>query len=422
MTDPTDSSTPKIPRKKPRRDPATIDLPARVVDESRPVDPPDAGEAERIREAVAIEMAAPANPDRVTDSPDLPPPPPPSDTVAGVFANDRPSAGPSERAPRDKAFLPLLAAALLGGVVGAALLFGLQSMRATSGDQRLSALEQRVGALPPPGAPATAVQALATRIQSLEAAKSATEQAVSAAQASAQQALTRAAATVPAEQDKAVVGELNQRLTGLEGQIQSTQQASASARQAIETQVVDLSKRVGQGPDDSTKAAIRIVLAQRVGEALRTGEPYAEALQALRRSGAEAARLQSLEPSAAQGAPTAAALRQAFEPLSAALLRDDRAASGTLTDRLLRMADRVVTIRPVNEPGSSDVPSLVARIGQALDRGDVQAAVAAWNALPEPSRRLSAEWGARATARATADQGAQALATDALAVLNAQAQ
>ena len=82
------------------------------------------------------------------------------------------------------------------------------------------------------------------------------------------------------------------------------------------------------------------------------------------------------------------------------------------------MTDRIVTIRPVNEPGSTDVPSLVARIEQALARGNVQDAVAAWDALPEPSRRLSEEWGTRAKARAAADLGAQAIANDALTALN----
>jgi hypothetical protein len=82
------------------------------------------------------------------------------------------------------------------------------------------------------------------------------------------------------------------------------------------------------------------------------------------------------------------------------------------------MADKVVTVRPVNAPETAGVTGLVGRIEQALGRGDVAAAVTAWEALPEPSRRLSEEWGRQAKARAEADAAAQAIVSDAVAALN----
>ena len=45
-------------------------------------------------------------------------------------------------------------------------------------------------------------------------------------------------------------------------------------------------------------------------------------------------------------------------------------------------------------------------------------AAAAWDALPEPARRLSEEWGRQVKAVAQAQQAAQAVAADALATLN----
>ena len=124
----------------------------------------------------------------------------------------------------------------------------------------------------------------------------------------------------------------------------------------------------------------------------------------------------------ALGLLPAAALAQDFKPLGAAILRDERAASGDWTDRLLRMADRIVTVRPVNEPGSTSVPALVARIEQSLARGNVMDAVAAWESLPEPSRRISEDWARQAKARAEADRAVQALSTEALAALNTTTQ
>ena len=86
------------------------------------------------------------------------------------------------------------------------------------------------------------------------------------------------------------------------------------------------------------------------------------------------------------------------------------------------MADKVVKIRPVDEPGATDVTSLVARIEQALERGNVQEAVSPWESLPEPARRLSEEWAAQAKARAAADAAARAVADEAIEALYRPAQ
>ena len=58
MTDPTNPSDPKTQRKKPRGEPATIDLSSKVVAEGVE---PSASAVELAREAVAIEMAAPVD-------------------------------------------------------------------------------------------------------------------------------------------------------------------------------------------------------------------------------------------------------------------------------------------------------------------------------------------------------------------------
>jgi hypothetical protein len=222
-------------------------------------------------------------------------------------------------------------------------------------------------------------------------------------------------------------------------QVRSELQAGAQARQAAEGRVADLDRRLseqdrraaeqeGRLADLSrqvtattaatTQPAIRVILAERLGTALRNGAPYTDVLAALRNAETDPARLSALEPFAQQGAPTAAELAQDFGPLGARILQEERPADATWTDRLLRMADKVVTVRPVNAPETTGVTGLVGRIEQALGRGDVAAAVTAWEALPEPSRRLSEEWGRQAKARAEADAAAQAIVSDAVAALN----
>ncbi len=63
---------------------------------------------------------------------------------------------------------------------------------------------------------------------------------------------------------------------------------------------------------------------------------------------------------------------------------------------------RFVTVRPTEESASGTPAAIVGSIEAALRRGDVAAAVANWNRLPEPARNASAEWGQQATRRAAA--------------------
>lgn len=183
---------------------------------------------------------------------------------------------------------------------------------------------------------------------------------------------------------------------------------------AVSQQVTENAKTV----EAASQTGTRVVLAGRLNDALQSGTPYPEVLDGVRKAGTEPARVAPLEPFAQEGAPTPAELARSFEPVEMAILRESRGPAEGWTDRILRMADKVVTVRPVNEPGGSGVPALVTRIRQALERGDVVEAAAAWDALPEPARRTSEEWGRQVKAVAEAHRAAQAISSDALATLN----
>jgi hypothetical protein len=425
-------------------------------------------------DALPRDISAPGVP--VSDAAPLdgPPqePPPPEATFHDESAQNPvpPPAPPARRGSVGA----MIGSGLLGGLVGAGLMYGLQQARPasrTQDDSRLAQLEQRVAAVSQQGGSQGSVniQPLDQRIRTLETAQASVDQRVQAAQSAAEQATARAeeALNRPAPagpQADPAVGQLTERVAGLDNQVQanlqqvqqlqtglqqvqqlqadlqqirSDIQAAAGARQASEGRVAELDRRLAdqdrrtseqeqrladlsrQAAEraEASRPAIRVVLAQRLSDALRNGEPYPEVLAALRSAQADPGRLGALEPFAQQGAPTAAELAQSFEPLSAAILRDERTASGDWTDRLLRMADKVVTIRPVNAPDSTSASGLVARIDQALARGDVGDAAKAWEALPEPARRMSEDWGRQAKARADADAAAQAITANALSAL-----
>lgn len=437
MTDSFDPQDPKSSRRKPRREPATIDLEAKAVDEGRRAEQTDS-ETERLVSEAMAETEATLDSGAGTDS------------IAAASTSETAEGGsvgagkwdPPSPPPRSEPSRlgSLVGAGLIGGVVGAGLVYGLQIWQkppVSQDSQRLAQLEQRVSAL---GQPAS-MQGLETRLKALEDARSAVDRRLQAAESAARQAearsaeaLNRPVAEAPARQDDAALKGLSDRLAALEeqtrAQVQATQQAGGSAQaleQAVQSldnrvaendkRVAALSQQVGQGPDEATLAALRLSLAARLNDALRRGVPYANTLAALQKVSKDSTRLAPLAAFAQEGAPTAEELSRTFTPLRAAILRDDRTASGSWTDRLWRMADRVVTVRPVSEAGATGVPGIVARIDKALENGNVTDAAAAWQSLPEPSRRLSEEWGRQAKARAEAEAAAQAAADDALSTL-----
>ena len=83
------------------------------------------------------------------------------------------------------------------------------------------------------------------------------------------------------------------------------------------------------------------------------------------------------------------------------------------------MLDKVVTVRAVGNDKATDAASLVQRIEDALSRDAIAEAAAAWEALPEPARATSQEWGAKLKQRAAAEAASQRIYAEALSALEA---
>ncbi len=538
MTDSSDPRRPKSSRKKPSREPATIDLKATVIDEGSRQASPEGGAQETIGDTIGEEVRAPeavitdpvqeARPEETIAAGSEPPPAEdvvaspeatldsgsgtdtlPSEAALGdMGGSDTTSSGssfqePSSSEARTETMPPpvaperrssagaLIGSGLLGGLVGAGILYGLQTWQAAPAqdDPRLAQLEQRVNALRQQpasvGQPQGNDPALSERIQALETARGELDQRIQAVQGTARQAASQAqealnrpvpeasASAAAQAQNEAALADLSNRLGALDEQVRTNAQNATGVTntvQEIDRRIADLDRRFGEreqrftetdrrlseidrqladtnrrfgetdrrlGEQEQRLAALsqqaaentrnvttasqtgtRVVLAGRLNDALQGGTPYAEVLDGVKKAGTDPARVAPLEPFAQGGAPTPAELAQSFEPVETAILRESRGPAEGWTDRILRMADRVVTVRPVNEPGGSGVPALVTRIRQALERGDVVEAAAAWDALPEPSRQQSEAWGRQVKAVAAAHQAAQAISTDALATLN----
>lgn len=315
-----------------------------------------------------------------------------------------PARAPAEReAPARTPWLAVIAAGLVGGVIGGALVSYALTKPAPSGNvEAIAELRSRLEATQASAAAADRKAASASEA----AAKAGSElQSVTAKLASLgnAQAPDTSAFTAQAQRAEAAATALSQRLDQIAERLGN-----------VETQA-----KAASGASPEAMAAARIVLAERVQRALAGGRPFAGDISALTKSGVAQADVAALAAVSSGGAPTRQALQAGFRKHGAMFQREVMPASDSWTDKLLALASRVVTVRPVGDSGSTDPATLPLRIEGAIAAGDIVNASALWGQLPEPARRASAEFGADLQKRAAADAAIAKIAQDAVAALGA---
>lgn len=505
MKDPKREPRPSDPY---RRQPPTIDLPSgEFTSSGTPASGPESSEAEGPQTAIepvaatGLDEARPQAPSALGNIPPVTPTPDeviPTDDADAVppLAGTEPAqpgeggrtggasaspamSDPSARPePARRGAGGLVAAGLVGGVIGAAFAVGADTYwRQPPADyeSRLAALETRPAPTPTPAAqPNGAAGAFERRIVALEAQTRTLSDGLTAARSAAEtsakqaaEALSRplpvaapAPAALPspdpalrqeierlgartAELEGAVksaapasaLDEIRTRLSGLQGQTEERQRANAAAITAVQSstsaldqklasegqQLAALQAAIGKLPPELMQAGLRVVVAGQAAEALRSGAPLGPALAALGKLGVTGPTTEPLRPYTAEPAPSAAVLSADFKPLAERITSEPQGPAASIGDRLLRIADKVVTVRAVGDGSGRDVPGLVGRIEASLARGALADAAAAWEQLPEDPKRISADWAARLKGRVAAEAALRRLGAESLAALDAPA-
>lgn len=297
----------------------------------------------------------------------------------------------------------LLAAGLVGGVVGAGgVFFALNRVGPAVTGEQFAELRNRIDIVH---------TGVATADRKATAASEAAAKAGSEAQALAGKLGAIGSTQAP-------------DTSGFAAQLQRAEAATAALGQRLD----QITSRVGAveaqaksaaavGPEAT--AAARVVLAERVQRALAVGRPFPNDVAALTKSGVAAADVVALTAVATAGAPTRDALLAGFRKHGVMFQREVTPQSDSWSDKLLGLASRIVTVRPVGDSGSNDPATLPLRLEAAIAAGDMPKAAALWGQLPEPARRASAEFGADLQKRAGADAAIAKIAQDAVAALGA---
>lgn len=311
--------------------------------------------------------------------------------------------GSEPAAPARTPWFALVLAGLIGGAIGAGGVFlALKRAEAPISGEQVAELRSRLDAVQTSAAladrKATAASEAVAKAGSEVQALSGKLGALANPQAPDTSAF--AAQVQRAEAATATLGQRFDQLAGRVGAVEAQAKTAAAS-----------------GPEAT--AAARVVLAERVQRALGGGRPFANEVAALTKSGVAQADTAALAAVAGAGAATQQALLAGFRKHGAMFQREVMPASESWSDKLLGLASRIVTVRPVGDSGSNDPATLPIRLEGAIANGEMVKAAALWGQLPEPARRASADFGADLQKRAAADAAIAKIAQDAVAALGA---
>jgi hypothetical protein len=171
------------------------------------------------------------------------------------------------------------------------------------------------------------------------------------------------------------------------------------------------------GANDRT--ARLTVAAEALRAAVERGTPFQAELNAVQALGVDQKAAAALEPFAASGVPSPAALARELEALIPALEQAAEPQSGdtSLIERFKANAQKLVRITPLNAPPGNDPGAALDRIRFDAAHADIAAARAALNTLPDAAKPLAAAWSKKAADREAALSASREIAAGALAAL-----
>jgi hypothetical protein len=349
------------------------------------------------------------------------PPPPTADETKEALQGD----------PTSRGKKPILLALVGGGIAGAAAVVAglwlggvLQPAKtASSLNARIAAIEAKVNAAPKAN-DNPALNDLVARISKLEQTAKAPAHAPDAA-------LSERLAAIETSMKA-----LGVTLTALNRRAEESAAAASSARERADTAAkatADMQTQLN-GIEQSAKAtqdkvaqnagsdlvARRAVAAGLLRDTLARGAPYATELAVVKQLGADAQSVAALEPLAASGVPTEAALARdlnALLPSMVAASGADASKADGFFERLQANAGKLVRIHPVGEPAGDSASAVLARIEVKAAHNDLAGIDSELDKLPPKTRALADGWRKKLAARTAAISASRKLATGSAAAL-----
>jgi hypothetical protein len=201
------------------------------------------------------------------------------------------------------------------------------------------------------------------------------------------------------------------RITALSEQVKAAEAAGATlrtdsetARAALELRIEAIEKKLDQ-PRDDVEVAVAIASAG-LKAAIDRGGPFTAELSTLEGINPEDPAVKELKTFAATGVPSRANLVADFPDVADTILAASRSddPNQSFTDRLMSSAFSAIQVRPVGEVEGEGPEAIVARMETRITNGDLAAAAAEWDKLPEPARKASETYRKSLDARIRVEQ------------------
>ncbi|MFD1695933.1 hypothetical protein [Roseibium aestuarii] len=202
----------------------------------------------------------------------------------------------------------------------------------------------------------------------------------------------------------------SESLAALSSDVQTLSDRVASNQSAVAEQIEGLSQRLAaveatMGDATARELAARALSIAALKSAVDSGRPYEAELAAVRAGLPGGMDLAALESHAAAGVSPAPALIAEFPAVSRAMfgeiIRPER--SDDVFQSLLSSAKSLVAVRGPGDESGEGPEAELRRMETAVARADLDVALAAYDKLPEPVQAAGADWAARARARVAVD-------------------
>lgn len=353
-----------------RPEPVTIDLGAEEVKEM------PAADSDGAEDNVTAEPAAETTAESVKSYSGIP-------NSSTTSTADSPAA--AAESPRGQGSLGLIAASLLGGVIALGGAAGLQYWGVLPSLGTNEKAEASLNLM------STEIQQLKTRLAEQAAAKPEIDLSPVETRLAA---MEERVAKVP--EANGLSADADARLSALAEQVKAAESAgttlrseSETARAALEMRIEAIEKKLDQ-PRDDVEVAVAIASAG-LKAAIDRGGSFTAELATLEGIKPDDPAVKELKSFASAGVPSRSKLVADFPAVADAILAATRAddPNQSFTDRLMSSAFSAIQVRPVGEVAGEGPDAIVARMETRLTNGDLAAAAAEWEKLPEPAKKAS---------------------------------
>lgn len=292
-------------------------------------------------------------------------------------------------------------------------------------DKRVRAAAATAGEARPASAPDPAFAELRKRLEALEGRAPAAPPSTTTP--------TPPTAAAPAGDNDKDIAALRQEIATLRTALQAIDRSIDSQKEEVSRQreqqrlLAAALEKSATGGDMRAVAAARasavIGIAARLSAALESGLPFAQdlgLLAPLSQGDAKLAEIVAgLQPRAASGVPSRAALAAEFPAMARLALAEDRA-DDSFGERLMGKVRNLISLRRVGADVAGDTAEArLARAEAALEAGDVAKAYELVKSLPPITAKATAAWVARAEAHLAARRSVDHLAAHAVSLLGA---